>query len=257
MKLKIKSDGFFRNLVIPVALLIIVIFTITKFSKGLVIGSNLPNETTVEESIQPLIHPTPEVVDQTTTVETTTFVEETATVAVSKTTTEVTTIPKTTVKTTVVHATKAQTAETTAVPTTKAQTVETTAVPTTEAPVVETTVSPTTEPALKAAAPSDTEASDSGNEHGEFYDMFTLTAYCPCYTCSEGWGKQTSSGAWCTEGRTVACNSIPFGTHIYIEGYGEYVVEDTGGGLGSRTIDIFFDYHREDFKDYRAVYILD
>ena len=31
---------------------------------------------------------------------------------------------------------------------------------------------------------------------------------------------------------------IPFGTTVYIEGYGYYVVEDRGGGVGPGHIDI-------------------
>ncbi len=78
----------------------------------------------------------------------------------------------------------------------------------------------------------------------EYLGTYTLTAYCPCYECSEGYGHHTSSGAWATEGRTVACNSIPAGTRLVINGH-EYVVEDTGGGLGSSKIDIFFECHED------------
>ncbi len=74
--------------------------------------------------------------------------------------------------------------------------------------------------------------------------VYQLTAYCPCYKCSEGYGDMTSSGRHAIEGRTVACNSIPEGTHVVIEGH-EYVVEDVGGGLGSSVIDIYFEDHDE------------
>ena len=74
--------------------------------------------------------------------------------------------------------------------------------------------------------------------------VYQLTAYCPCYECSEGYGDMTSSGRHAIEGRTVACNSIPEGTHIIINGH-EYVVEDVGGGLGSSVIDIYFEDHDE------------
>ena len=95
---------------------------------------------------------------------------------------------------------------------------------------------------------------------GTYLGYYTLTAYCPCYSCSEGYGRSTAYGYTCTAGRTVACNSIAAGTWIYIEGYGTYRVEDTGGALGSSTIDIFFDEHWqcEQFGlRSAAVYLLD
>ena len=60
---------------------------------------------------------------------------------------------------------------------------------------------------------------------------YQLTAYIATGNCC-------ASGVYPTVGRTVACNSLPLGTRIYIEGYGEYVVEDTGG-MGGGVIDVF------------------
>ncbi len=60
---------------------------------------------------------------------------------------------------------------------------------------------------------------------------YQLTAYIAT-------GNRCASGVWPTCNHTVACNTIPMGTRIYIEGYGEYVVEDTGG-MGGGVIDIF------------------
>lgn len=42
----------------------------------------------------------------------------------------------------------------------------------------------------------------------------------------------------------VACNSIPLGTVIYVEGYGTYTVCDTGG-MGGSVVDIFMDTYDE------------
>lgn len=64
-----------------------------------------------------------------------------------------------------------------------------------------------------------------------FVGTYQLTAYIATGNC-------TASGAYPTVGHTVACNSLPLGTRIYIEGYGEYVVEDTGG-MGGGVIDVF------------------
>ena len=42
----------------------------------------------------------------------------------------------------------------------------------------------------------------------------------------------------------VACNSLPLGTVIYIEGYGNFVVCDRGG-MGGGIIDIFMNTYEE------------
>ena len=107
--------------------------------------------------------------------------------------------------------------------------------PTTQPP---TTEPPTTQPPTVSSSKSEIDEDDEG-------EIYTLTAYCPCSECSGPWGRKTSSGEWCTAGVTVACNSIDPGTRIFIEGYGEFIVQDTGGGLGPKTIDIFFDTHAE------------
>ncbi len=60
---------------------------------------------------------------------------------------------------------------------------------------------------------------------------YQLTAYIAT-------GSPCASGVYPTVNHTVACNSLPLGTRIYIEGYGEYVVEDTGG-MGGGVIDVF------------------
>ena len=60
---------------------------------------------------------------------------------------------------------------------------------------------------------------------------YELTAY-------EWTGNPCANGNYPTEGYTVACNSLPLGTRIYIEGYGEYTVEDRGG-MSDNVIDIY------------------
>lgn len=78
---------------------------------------------------------------------------------------------------------------------------------------------------------------------------FTTTAYCPCYKCSEGWGRQTSTGATATAGHTVAVDPkvIPYGTKVMIDGI-VYTAEDCGGGVKGNHIDIFYDTHSETVK---------
>ena len=64
-----------------------------------------------------------------------------------------------------------------------------------------------------------------------YIGTYELTAYIAT-------GNPCASGVYPTVNHTVACNSLPMGTKIYIEGLGEFVVEDTGGMSGG-VIDIF------------------
>lgn len=85
---------------------------------------------------------------------------------------------------------------------------------------------------------------------------FKLTAYCPCESCSGNWGTQTSTGAIATEGRTVAVDPsvIPYGTVLIINGQ-EYVAEDCGSAVKGKVIDIFFNEHKSDFREYVEVFV--
>lgn len=73
---------------------------------------------------------------------------------------------------------------------------------------------------------------------------WTATAYCPCeICCGEYSSGYTASGTLATEGRTIACNSLPFGTELMIDGV-IYTVEDTGySPYGDEWVDIFFSDH--------------
>jgi len=52
----------------------------------------------------------------------------------------------------------------------------------------------------------------------------------------------TASGTTVSEGRTVACpKSIPFGTKIYIEGFGYRICEDRGSAIVEGHLDIYVD----------------
>lgn len=78
---------------------------------------------------------------------------------------------------------------------------------------------------------------------GSYLGTYKITHYCPCSQCC-GWSTGiTASGTYATAGRTVACNSLPFGTQIMING-NIYTVEDTGG-MSNSTIDIFVESHQE------------
>jgi len=91
----------------------------------------------------------------------------------------------------------------------------------------------------------------------------TVTAYCKCKKCC-GWkrtwygkavdkrtGKakkigRTASGARAKEGRTIAADTsrYPFGTVMYVKGYGYGRVEDRGSKMTEDKIDLFFKSHK-------------
>ena len=57
------------------------------------------------------------------------------------------------------------------------------------------------------------------------------------YSSDETGTDLTASGRIAQVGRTVACNFLPLGTHVVIDGH-EYIVEDTGGMVGN-IVDIY------------------
>ena len=67
----------------------------------------------------------------------------------------------------------------------------------------------------------------------ELLGTWKITAYAwTGYTCA--------NGNYPTTGYTVACNSLPFGTRVYIEGVGFRTVEDTdGGAMGNEWLDLY------------------
>ena len=92
-----------------------------------------------------------------------------------------------------------------------------------------------------------------------YIGTFTCTGYCPCGACCGDYATgYTASGTLATEGRTIACNSLPLGTEVFIDG-NTYIVEDTGWSpYGEAWIDFFFYDHQtaSDFGiQYKDVYI--
>lgn len=91
--------------------------------------------------------------------------------------------------------------------------------------------------------------------------VFKTTGYCPCDSCSGGWGRLTSTGAVATAGHTIAVdpNVIPYGTKVMINGV-VYTAEDRGGGVKGNHIDIFYNTHGEtrvQGTQYAEVFVLD
>ena len=74
---------------------------------------------------------------------------------------------------------------------------------------------------------------------------FTVTAYAPLDSqavegmCYSGNPNITASGARVEPGKTVAAGpSLPFGTNLYIAGYGRRIVEDRGGAITDGRLDL-------------------
>lgn len=103
----------------------------------------------------------------------------------------------------------------------------------------------------------------AGFENYEVYQI-EATGYAPYDNksgiCSNGDPDNTATMTKPRPG-VVAVNPkiIPYGTKMYIQGYGWGVAEDTGGAMRARTdlIDLYFDTHKEAMRWGRQkVYIL-
>lgn len=77
-------------------------------------------------------------------------------------------------------------------------------------------------------------------------DKIKVTAYCSCHRCcGAGASGRTASGKRVKMGMSAAPRHIPFGTHLFVPGYGDTVVEDRGGDIQGNRIDVYFDSHLE------------
>lgn len=77
---------------------------------------------------------------------------------------------------------------------------------------------------------------------------YTIVAYCAeQYPHICGGNPTTDSGEPVTPGVTVAADPdvMPLGTRVYIDGIGERVVQDTGGAIKGRKIDLAMESHQE------------
>ncbi len=78
---------------------------------------------------------------------------------------------------------------------------------------------------------------------------FKITHYCResyKHICGSGAGV-TATGTQITPGRTVAVDPkvIPYGTQMYIEGYGWRTAEDCGGAIKGNDIDVAVETHSQ------------
>lgn len=87
---------------------------------------------------------------------------------------------------------------------------------------------------------------DVTSDNFKYLGKYDITGYTPkCVHCCGNDRGITASGTVATRGRTVATyKDIPFGTTLYIKGYGFYKVEDRGA-FKQDTIDISCSSHEE------------
>lgn len=105
-------------------------------------------------------------------------------------------------------------------------------------------------------------ASDLVKSNATALGNYKLTFYCPCATCNGNSHSITASGTYLTEGRTIAVDPrvIPLGSRVYIDGYGVFIAEDTGGAIKSNKIDVLVSSHARCYElgvQYANVYLLD
>lgn len=73
---------------------------------------------------------------------------------------------------------------------------------------------------------------------------WTITFYCACSECCGDFATGcTASGVAATAWHTVATDQFPFGTELYVDGLGYFVVEDLG--VSGEWLDVFVDGHQE------------
>lgn len=94
-----------------------------------------------------------------------------------------------------------------------------------------------------------------------FLGTFKITHYCPCEICNGPWGAYTSWAGAIIPGQTIGVNPNEISplTWVYIDGYGLRRAEDTGGGIGTKHIDIAVEDHETVLRMgtvYKDVYLV-
>ena len=86
---------------------------------------------------------------------------------------------------------------------------------------------------------------------------YTVTAYCPCEKCCGEWARDRpdgivygASGEVLESGVSCGVKGIPYGTKLFIDGYGEVIAQDTGADwvfneYDGKLIDVYFDTHEK------------
>lgn len=84
---------------------------------------------------------------------------------------------------------------------------------------------------------------------------FSLSWYSPKELGRPEEKLRTSTGTRPKEGRTIAVDPklIPYGSIVYIQGYGYYIAEDCGGDIKENRIDIYTSSHQYAIQQGRKV----
>ena len=101
-------------------------------------------------------------------------------------------------------------------------------------------------PLIRGCVPAPNEAQDKQEAQPamRYLGQFKITGYDTCSRCCGKTDGITASGTQATVGRTCAASKdLPFGTRLYIEGIGERIVEDRGGGVNGNHIDVLVADH--------------
>lgn len=82
-----------------------------------------------------------------------------------------------------------------------------------------------------------------------YTDVYEITGYCACKSCCGKSDGITASGKKARPYHTIAADTriLPFGTKVRINGH-IYTVEDRGGAIKGKKIDMFFSSHQEALK---------
>lgn len=101
-------------------------------------------------------------------------------------------------------------------------------------------------PEPEAEETGEADASGDGEVLGEsltYLNTWTISFYCPCVACTNSGNGITASGTYAQPWHTAATDGLEFGTTLYVDGLGYFVVEDRGTSYG--WLDVFVADHNE------------
>lgn len=102
--------------------------------------------------------------------------------------------------------------------------------------------------------------------------VYRITAYCSCEKCCGKWAKNRpngvvigAAGVELHEDYSIAMPGVPFGTEIYIDGLGHYIVQDRTSKwiaekYDNKIVDVYFLDHNEALQfgaQYREIYFVE
>ena len=99
--------------------------------------------------------------------------------------------------------------------------------------------------------------SDGTGDNLTYLNTWTISFYCPCVACTNSGNGITASGTYAQPWHTAATSGLDFGTVLYVDGLGYFVVEDRGTEYG--WLDVFVSDHSEALAlglQYRDVYLV-